>query len=58
MGKPSLMREGDTITDDHLFINRLARIKTIDIIPNDPKQASLRLGIPFMIIWTISTRIR
>lgn len=37
MGKPSLMREGDTITDDHLFINPSGSYKTIDIIPNDPE---------------------
>ena len=57
-GKTFIDERGDTITDDHLFINRLARIKTIDIIPMIRKQASPRLGIPFMIIWTISTRIR
>lgn len=34
-GKTFIDERGDTITDDHLFINRLARIKTIDIIPND-----------------------
>ncbi len=27
---------GGGVTDDHLFINRIARIKTIDIIQNDP----------------------
>lgn len=27
--------KGDTVTDDHLFINRLAKIKTIDIIASD-----------------------
>ena len=36
-GKTFIDERGDTITDDHLFINRLARIKTIDIIPNDPE---------------------
>jgi leucyl aminopeptidase len=36
-GKTFIEERGDTITDDHLFINRLARIKTIDIIPNDPE---------------------
>lgn len=30
--------EGGGVTDDHLFINRLARIKTIDIIGSDPKE--------------------
>ena len=29
--------KGGATTDDHLFINRLARIKTIDIIPSDPE---------------------
>ena len=28
-------QDGDPITDDHLFVNRLANIKTIDIIAND-----------------------
>lgn len=29
--------DGGGVTDDHLFINRLARIKTIDIIASDPE---------------------
>lgn len=30
--------EGGGVTDDHLFINQLARIKTIDIIASDPQE--------------------
>ena len=32
-GKTFMDGNGGFVTDDHLFINRLARIKTIDIIP-------------------------
>ena len=32
-GKMFIDEDGGGVTDDHLFINRLARIKTIDIIP-------------------------
>lgn len=35
-GKMFLDENGGMVTDDHLFINRLARIKTIDIVPSDP----------------------
>ncbi len=31
-GKMFIDEDGGGVTDDHLFINRLARIKTIDII--------------------------
>lgn len=37
MAKCSLMKTEEGMTDDHLFINRLARIKTIDIIASDPE---------------------
>lgn len=36
-GKTFMEGDGGLATDDHLFINRLARIKTIDIIPFDPE---------------------
>ena len=42
-GKTFFNEIGDTITDDHLFINRLARIKTIDIIASDPEERSFPL---------------
>ena len=35
-GKTFMDGNGGLVTDDHLFINRLARIKTIDIIPTSP----------------------
>lgn len=35
-GKTFVDEAGGSVTDDHLFINRLARIKTIDIIPSSP----------------------
>lgn len=34
-GKTFIDENGGSVTDDHLFVNRLARIKTIDIIPYD-----------------------
>ena len=34
-GRYFINEVGGQITDDHLFINRLAGIPTIDIIPND-----------------------
>lgn len=38
LGYGSLFRNEQTspVTDDHLFVNELAQIKTIDIIPTDP----------------------
>ena len=36
-GKMFIDEDGGGVTDDHLFINRLARIKTIDIIASDPE---------------------
>lgn len=36
-GKTFMEGDGGLVTDDHLFINRLARIKTIDIVPFDPE---------------------
>lgn len=36
-GKTFMEGDGGLATDDHLFINRLARIKTIDIVPFDPE---------------------
>lgn len=36
-GKTFVDEKGGSVTDDHLFVNRLARIKTIDIIPSDPE---------------------
>lgn len=36
-GKSFVDEKGGSVTDDHLFVNRLARIKTIDIIPSDPE---------------------
>lgn len=56
-GKTFMDGNGGLVTDDHLFINRLARIKTIDIIPTSPMVISPRLGILSMILWIISTRI-
>lgn len=35
-GKTFMDVNGGYVTDDHLFINRLARIKTIDIVPSTP----------------------
>lgn len=35
-GKMFPDEKGGMVTDDHLFVNRLARIKTIDIVPSDP----------------------
>ena len=35
-GNLFINEDGGGVTDDHLFINRLARIKTIDIIASDP----------------------
>ena len=34
-GNLFINEDGGGVTDDHLFINRLARIKTIDIIASD-----------------------
>lgn len=36
-GNLFINEDGGGVTDDHLFINRLARIKTIDIIASDPE---------------------
>lgn len=36
-GKTFVDEKGGMVTDDHLFVNRLARIKTIDIVPSDPE---------------------
>ncbi|GCB37260.1 glutamine cyclotransferase [Bacteroides faecalis] len=36
-GKMFIDENGGAVTDDHLFINELARIKTIDIIASDPE---------------------
>ena len=36
-GKTFVDERGGRTTDDHLFINRLANIKTIDIVPYDPE---------------------
>lgn len=36
-GKTFVNEPGGSVTDDHLFINRLARIKTIDIVPYHPE---------------------
>ena len=36
-GKMFIDEDGGGVTDDHLFVNRLARIKTIDIIASDPE---------------------
>lgn len=36
-GKMFIDEDGGYVTDDHLFINELARIKTIDIIASDPE---------------------
>ena len=36
-GKMFIDEDGGGVTDDHLFINRLAHIKTIDIIASDPE---------------------
>lgn len=34
-GRYFINENGGYVTDDHLFVNEIARIKTIDIIPND-----------------------
>lgn len=34
-GNYFIREKGGYVTDDHLFINRIARIPTIDIVPND-----------------------
>lgn len=58
MGKPSSMREAiPSPTTICLLTVWLVSRQSI-LFPMIRKQASLRLGIPFMIIWTISTRIR
>lgn len=36
-GKFFIDEDGGGTTDDHLFINRIAQIKTIDIVPNQPE---------------------
>lgn len=36
-GKMFIDEDGGYVTDDHLFVNELARIKTIDIIASDPE---------------------
>lgn len=39
LGYGNIFRDerGGAVTDDHLFVNRIARIKTIDIIPFEPE---------------------
>lgn len=36
-GRFFINEDGGQITDDHVFINRIANIKTIDIVPNHPE---------------------
>lgn len=36
--------DGGGTTDDHLFINRIAQIKTIDIVPNQPECEASSFG--------------
>lgn len=37
-------QEGGTVIDDHLFINRIANIKTVDIIPFQPENEQSSFG--------------
>ena len=37
-------KEGGTVTDDHLFVNKIANIKTIDIIPFHPENEQSSFG--------------
>ena len=43
-GKFFIDQEGGTIVDDHLFVNKLANIKTIDIIPYHPNNEQSSFG--------------
>ena len=43
-GQYFIKQEGGAVIDDHLFINQLANIKTIDIIPYHPENQQSSFG--------------
>ena len=43
-GNYFIKQDGGAIIDDHLFINKLANIKTIDIVPYDPINENSSFG--------------